>query len=136
MKLITKSYPSLVDIYERREVYNEELGSHAYDWDYTNFGTIYCNVTSLKPESSLEVFSETYTRKLFAKLEFPNNDIKLSNQVGNIRSKDGKQLYYTQNNAIVSTMIFNVSSMNTQVDVLGNLVCHTAYLEYTGLQDI
>lgn len=131
VRLLTKTYPSLIDIYERTEEYNEELGTPVYDWDYMNPTTVPCNVTSLSPDNSLEQFGESYTKKIFVKIEYPKNDIFLTHQAGNLRSKDESQRYYVLNEAEPGTVIFNVSGINTQIDVLGNLVCYVAYLEYS-----
>ena len=131
MRLLTKSYPSLMDVYERTEEFNDETGGVVYDWDYNNPVTMPCNITSLSPDNSLEQFGEFYTKKIFVKVEYPKNDIFLSNQAGNLRSRDESYRYYVLNESPPGTVIFNVSGINTQIDVLGNLVCYVAYLEYT-----
>jgi len=132
VKLITKRYPSLVDLYEKVEVYNEELGTSDSYWDYDNPTTVACNVTSLEPDDSLEQFGAEYTKRILVKIEYAANDIILRHQAGNLRSKDGSQRYYVVDYPDGSgTAIFNVSGINTQIDVLGNLVCYMAYLEYS-----
>ena len=56
VRLITKSYPSLVDIYEQIQIFNEELGVPVIEYDYENPTSVACNVTSLEPDNSLEQF--------------------------------------------------------------------------------
>lgn len=131
VKLITKRYPSLVDIYEKIEVFNEELGVYDSYYDYDNPTTVACNVTSLEPDDSLEQFGAEYTKKIFVKIEYAANDITLRHQAGNLRSKDGSQKYYVVDYTDgPGISVFNVSGVNVQIDVLGNRVCYVAYLEY------
>lgn len=129
VKLITKRYPSLADLYEKVEVFNEELGTYSYDWDYSNPKTVACNVTSLEPDNSLEQFGAEYTNKIFVKIEYATNVITLRHQAGNLRTKDGSSKYYYIDDNAPGNYIFNVSGVNTQIDALGNLVCYVAYLE-------
>ncbi|MCZ4563126.1 hypothetical protein O4160_19975 [Rhodococcus sp. IEGM 1401] len=132
VKLITKRYPSLVDIYEKIEVFNEELGTYDSYWDYDNPISVACNVTSLEPDNSLEQFGAEYTNKIFVKIEYATNDITLRHQAGNLRSKDGLSKYYYIDDDAPGNYSFNVSGVNAQIDALGNLVCHVAYLELAG----
>lgn len=133
VRLITKTYPSLVDVYAKITEVNEETGEVINTWDYENPVTIPCNVTAINPQESLERFSADYEKKVFLKIEHPTDAVKLSDQAGNLRRKDEQVYYY---GAPRAPMIFNVSGISTQVDILGNAVCHVSYLEYFGTYEI
>ena len=132
VKLITKVYPSLIDIYPYVPLVNDETGEVEPGWDYQNPVTVLCNISSLQPDNSLEQFGSEYTKKIYVKIEYATNKITLRHQAGNLRSKNGRDKYYAVDDAL---MIFNVSGVNTQIDQLGNLVCHVAYLEYYATLD-
>lgn len=127
--LITKSYPSLLDVYARITEVNEETGETINTWDYDNPVPTPCNVVAINPQDSLERFGETYTKKVFLKIEVPRT-LNFSDRVGNLRNKAQTKFYYTE---LDNPMIFNVSGLSSQVDIMGNLVAYEAYLEYAGI---
>lgn len=127
VRLITKTYPSLADVYPNISVLNEETGENEQTWDYLNPRTIECNVTAINPQNSLEQFGLHYTKKVFLKIEFHDGSIGLTDQVGNLRHKNERHFYY---GTAVKFYVFNVSGVSTQVDLLGNRVCNAGYIEY------
>ncbi|MET7769901.1 hypothetical protein [Nocardia sp. NPDC005366] len=127
VNLITKVYPSLADVYAQVTEVNEETGETINIWDYDNPMTIKCNVYAINPQDSLEQFGEFYNKKIFLKIEYPSDVIRLSDQVGRLRRKDNGVHYYGSS---LRPMVFNVSGISAQVDQLGNATGYAAYLEY------
>ncbi len=127
VNLITKSYPSLVDIYSVTGELNPETGEfeEVINWDEPK--TAQCNVTDVEPESNLERFGQVYTNSVFIKIELPDNVLDLSHVVGNLRSKDERRFYYGTSTQF---MTFNVSGLSAQVDLMGNIVCYVAYCRF------
>lgn len=106
---------------------DEETGEIVSYWDYDNPRTVSCNVTAINPQNSLEQFGTQYAKKVFLKIECPDNVLHLSDQAGNLRRYDEQAYYY---GTIDNPYVFDVSGLSTQVDVFGNLVCYVGYLEY------
>ncbi|WP_141485926.1 hypothetical protein [Rhodococcus sp. WS3] len=70
--------------------FDPETGSAERKWNYLEPETVPCAVVALNPEDSLEQFGKEYTKKKFVKLENSAGQFELSQQAGNLRSKDGK----------------------------------------------
>lgn len=124
VNLLTKRYSGLIDIYTQSVTINPETNETVRNWNYAMPKTIRCNATSIKAEDSLEQFAQEYRKKLYVLIESPT-PIRLRNQAGNIRNRFGEPYYPGD-----GVTVFNVSSINTQIDALGNTVCFEAYLEY------
>lgn len=121
MSLMPKSYPSYVDVYEKITETNEETGETISTWDYENPRTYRCNVTSMKPDNALKVFGSDYWKTMPIKVEL-RELIPLNSQMGNMRSDKYDGQYFPG-------MLFNIVNVNTQIDILGNTVCHELYGE-------
>ncbi|EQM33014.1 hypothetical protein N601_13585 [Rhodococcus erythropolis DN1] len=129
-RFIVRTWPSLVDIYTQRVTFDPETGSAERKWNYLDPETVPCNVVALNPEDSLEQFGAEYTKKKFVKLEIPTGQFELSQQAGNLRSKDGKQRYYDHliDNEFYPE-VFNISNIGTRIDLNGQIDCYELYLE-------
>ncbi len=121
VRLIPKSFPSYVDVYEKIHEINEETGETLSIWDYENPTTLRCNVTSLKPDLALEEFSADYWKTMPIKVEL-RELVPLNSRMGNMRRNRYEGQYFPGR-------IFNISNVNTQIDILGNAVCHELYGE-------
>ncbi len=121
MSLIPKSYPSYVDVYVKVYEVDWETGESIERWDYENPRTYRCNVTSLKPDNALEVFGANYWKTMPVKVELPEL-IPLNSRMGNMRSARYDGQYFPG-------LVFNIVNVNTQIDILGNAVCHELYGE-------
>lgn len=121
MSLMPKSYPSYVDVYEKITETNEETGETISTWDYENPRLYRCNVTSLKPDNALEVFGSDYWKTMPIKVEL-RELIPLNSRMGNMRSDKYDGQYFPG-------LVFNIVNVNTQIDILGNTVCHELYGE-------
>lgn len=121
MRLIPKSFPSYVDVYEKIREVNWETGETLDTWNYEHPITLRCNVTSLKPDLALEEFSANYWKTMPVKVEL-DEPVSLNSRMGNLRSSLNAGEYFPG-------MEFNIINVNTQIDILGNVVCHELYGE-------
>lgn len=125
VKLIPKSYPSLIDIYTNTQIIDPDTNETINRWNYLEPETVACNVVALKPKETLEIFGKQYEHKKFVKIETASK-FDLSQQAGNVRSKRGAAYFQPGDDPYV----FNISNVNTQIDQLGNIVCYELYLEF------
>lgn len=121
MSLIPKSYPSYVDVYAKVYEVDWETGETIDGWDYENPQTYRCNVTSLKPDNALEEFGADYWKTMPVKVEL-RELIPMDSRMGNLRNALDGDRYF-------ENMVFNIVNVNTQIDLLGNTVCHELYGE-------
>lgn len=78
-------------------------------------------MTSLKPDNALEEFGADYWKTMPVKVEL-RELVPMDSRMGNMRSAlDGDQYF--------EDMVFNIVNVNTQIDILGNTVCHEIYGE-------
>lgn len=121
VRLIPKSFPSYVDVYEKISEINWETGESLDTWNYEHPMTLRCNVTSLKPDLALEEFSAEYWKTMPVKVELAER-VSLNSRIGYLRSSLESGEYFPGS-------LFNIVNVNTQIDILGNAVCHELYGE-------
>lgn len=121
VRLIPKSFPSYVDVYEKISEINWETGESLDTWNYEHPMTLRCNVTSLKPDLALEEFSAEYWKTMPVKVELAER-VNLNSRIGYLRSSLESGEYFPGS-------LFNIVNVNTQIDILGNTVCHELYGE-------
>ncbi|MDJ0395906.1 hypothetical protein QMK17_21540 [Rhodococcus sp. G-MC3] len=124
-----KLYPSLIDIYTQRTMYDPDTGETVRDWDYLEYDTVECVIAAVNPEDSLEQFGPEYSDKKFVRVELAVGEWSLSQRAGNLRSKQGEYYYQSWNGQRYEQDLFNVSGLNTQLDIDGRIVGYELYLE-------
>lgn len=95
------------------------------------YDTIECVIAAVNPEDTLEQFGKEYVNKKFVRVEVPVGEWSLDQRAGNLRSKHGESYYQSWNGQRYEQDSFNVSGLNTQLDINGRIVGYELYLELT-----
>lgn len=122
-----KSYSSLFDLYPYT-VTTGGSGQIIYTYDYANPTTYECKAVSLRPQSTLESFGETYQDSEFILIEtpIPRHLVFLKSMVGNIREKTdngtGDKYWVTDSGSTLPRppMVFNISGISPLIDHSGS----------------
>lgn len=126
---MVRTYPSLIDIYTQRTITDPDTNETVRDWDYLEYDTVECLIAAVNPEDTLEQFGKEYANKKFVRVELPVGEWSLDQRAGNLRSKCGESYYQSWNGQHYEQDIFNVSGLNTQLDINGRIVGYELYLE-------
>jgi hypothetical protein len=139
-----KSYTSLFDLYS----YTTSTGGSGqitYTYDYANPTTFECKAVSLRPQSTLESYGDTYKDSEFILIEtpLPRHLVFLKSRVGNIREKTddgtGDKYWVTDSGSTLPRppMIFDISGITPMIDHSGTqaglqLFCQLAVANLSG----